>query len=72
MLTVGLSNVEIGRSLLLSPATIKDHISAIYAKLGTGNRVNTAVLAYRLGLGRGDDGPCHRTRRGADGHALAS
>ena len=52
MLTAGLSNIEIGRSLLLSPATVKDHISAIYSKLGTGNRVCTAVLAYRLGLGR--------------------
>ncbi|MEW2047464.1 response regulator transcription factor [Streptomyces sp. NPDC005476] len=51
MLAAGLSNVEIGRSLLLSPATIKDHISAIYSKLGTTNRVRTAVLAHRLGMG---------------------
>ncbi|MGX4692315.1 LuxR C-terminal-related transcriptional regulator [Streptomyces sp. JNUCC 63] len=52
MLAAGLSNVEIGRSLLLSPATIKDHISAIYSKLGTTNRVRTAVLAHRLGMSR--------------------
>lgn len=62
MLTAGLSNVEIGRSLLLSPATIKDHISAIYSKLGTGNRVCTAVLAYRLGLGRSSGNLTYRPR----------
>ncbi|MFJ2816614.1 response regulator transcription factor [Streptomyces sp. NPDC087294] len=50
MLAAGMSNVEIGRSLLLSPATIKDHVSAIYAKLGTANRVRTAILAHRLGM----------------------
>ncbi|MBT3164289.1 response regulator transcription factor [Streptomyces sp. Vc74B-19] len=50
MLAAGLSNAEIGRSLLLSPATIKDHLSVIYGKLGTRNRVETAVLADRLGL----------------------
>ncbi|WP_158853971.1 response regulator transcription factor [Streptomyces sp. NRRL F-5650] len=62
MLAAGLSNVEIGRSLLLSPATIKDHISAIYSKLGTGNRVCTAVLAYRLGLGQTGGGLPYRPR----------
>ncbi|MFJ4002689.1 response regulator transcription factor [Streptomyces sp. NPDC090023] len=51
MLTAGLSNAEIGRSLLLSSATVKDHVSAIYTKLGTRNRVQTAVLADRLGMG---------------------
>ncbi len=50
MLASGLSNAEIGRSLLLSPATVKDYVSAIYAKLGTANRVETAVLAGRLGM----------------------
>ncbi|MFD5516212.1 response regulator transcription factor [Streptomyces sp. NPDC127066] len=52
MLAAGLSNVEIGRSLLLSPATIKDHLSTIYSKLGTTNRVRTAVLAHRLGMSK--------------------
>ncbi|MFD4990096.1 LuxR C-terminal-related transcriptional regulator [Streptomyces sp. NPDC058374] len=52
MLAGGLSNAEIGRQLVLSPATVKDHVSVIYSKLGTRNRVETAVLADRLGLSR--------------------
>ncbi|MFI7295385.1 LuxR C-terminal-related transcriptional regulator [Streptomyces sp. NPDC050121] len=52
MLAEGLSNAEIGRQLVLSPATVKDHVSVIYSKLGTRNRVETAVLADRLGLTR--------------------
>ncbi|MEU6105171.1 response regulator transcription factor [Streptomyces flaveolus] len=52
MLARGLSNAEIGRQLVLSPATVKDHVSVIYSKLGTRNRVETAVLADRLGLTR--------------------
>ncbi|MEV4439667.1 response regulator transcription factor [Streptomyces sp. NPDC049577] len=52
LLVEGLSNAEIGRRLLLSPATVKDHISAIYLKLGTANRVRTAVFAQRTGAAR--------------------
>ncbi|MGW7367445.1 LuxR C-terminal-related transcriptional regulator [Streptomyces sp. NPDC054841] len=50
LLAAGLSNTEIGRRLHLSPATVKDHTSAIYTKLGTTNRVRAAVLAHRLGM----------------------
>lgn len=52
LLAEGLTNAEIGRALLLSPATVKDHLSAIYTKLGTTNRVQTAVLAHRMGADR--------------------
>ncbi|MGP3985861.1 helix-turn-helix domain-containing protein [Streptomyces sp. 3N207] len=48
LLVEGLSNAEIGRRLLISVSTVKDHISAIYTKLGTTNRVRTAVLADRI------------------------
>jgi DNA-binding NarL/FixJ family response regulator len=30
---------------------VKEYISAIYAKLGTANRVQTAILAHRMGVG---------------------
>ncbi|MFJ9839108.1 LuxR C-terminal-related transcriptional regulator [Kitasatospora sp. NPDC101155] len=46
-LSQGLSNSEIARLLHLSRATVKDHVSAILAKLGTNNRVQAAVLANR-------------------------
>jgi DNA-binding NarL/FixJ family response regulator len=47
LLARGLSNVQIGNRLLLSPATVKDHISSIYTKLGVSNRVQAAVLAVQ-------------------------
>lgn len=49
-LAQGLSNHEIGGLLHLSPATVKDHVSALLAKLGVGNRVQAAVLATRASL----------------------
>ncbi|MER7402486.1 response regulator transcription factor [Streptomyces sp. NPDC000070] len=51
LLVRGLSNAEMSRELRLSRATVKGHISNIYAKLGTANRVQTAVLAHRMGVG---------------------
>ncbi|WP_037577571.1 response regulator [Phaeacidiphilus oryzae] len=50
LLGEGLSNAEIARRLFLSTGTVKDHISAILAKLGSANRVQAAVIAHRAGL----------------------
>ncbi|KJY42604.1 LuxR family two component transcriptional regulator [Streptomyces sp. NRRL B-1568] len=50
LLAQGRSNAEIGRALLLSVATAKDHVSAILTKLGAANRVQAAVLAHHFGL----------------------
>ncbi|MGE7389677.1 LuxR C-terminal-related transcriptional regulator [Streptomyces sp. NPDC004126] len=50
LLATGRSNAEVGAHLGLSPATVKDHVSAILGKLGTANRVRAAVLADRAGL----------------------
>ncbi len=46
----GLSNAEIGTRLFLGAGTVKDHVSAILAKLGVGSRVQAALAAQRAGL----------------------
>ncbi|MEV3989789.1 response regulator transcription factor [Streptomyces sp. NPDC049837] len=48
LLAEGLTNADIGRRLLMSPSTTKEHVSAILAKLGLANRVQAAVLAHSL------------------------
>ncbi len=45
----GASNAEIARSLHLSEATTKVHVSRIMSKLGLGNRTQIAILAHRAG-----------------------
>jgi predicted ATPase/DNA-binding NarL/FixJ family response regulator len=46
-LCAGLSNPEIASRLLMSRATVKAHLSHIYAKLGVANRTELATLAGR-------------------------
>ena len=48
----GLSNEEIARRLVLSPATAKTHVSRIMVKLGARDRAQLVVLAYESGLVR--------------------
>ena len=50
LLVEGLENGEIARRLYLSPSTVKNHVSAILAKLGVESRVQAAVHAVRAGL----------------------
>lgn len=46
----GHSNKEIAARLFLTEGTVKNHISSIYSKLGTSNRVQAALQARRRGL----------------------
>lgn len=46
----GLSNIQIGSAMFLSPATVKAHISSILGKLGVDGRVSAALVAERAGL----------------------
>ncbi|KAB8166980.1 response regulator [Streptomyces sp. 3MP-14] len=46
----GLTNDEIARRLVLSPATAKTHVSRIMTKLGVRDRAQLVILAYETGM----------------------
>jgi DNA-binding CsgD family transcriptional regulator len=46
----GMSNDEIGRRLILSPATVKTHLQNVYSKLEVNDRAAAVVAALRAGL----------------------
>lgn len=52
----GLSNAQIGARLFMSEATVKAHVSKIFAKLDCSNRVQIAIIAHEAGL-TGTDSP---------------
>lgn len=53
----GLTNAEAAADLRISPATVKDHVAAVLAKLGVRDRVQATIVAYETGLVRpGDSG----------------
>jgi DNA-binding NarL/FixJ family response regulator len=50
LLAEGQSTVEIGRSLFISPATVKCHVARLIAKVGVRDRVQLVIAAYRSGF----------------------
>ena len=46
----GFSNLQIARTLGISPATARFHVSTILSKLGAANRAEAAALAVKHGL----------------------
>ncbi|MER6784427.1 response regulator transcription factor [Streptomyces sp. NPDC000658] len=51
----GTSNREIARELFISEATVKTHLTHLYAKLGVNDRAAAVAAAYERGiLGRGE------------------
>jgi len=46
----GLSNIEIGAELFISPATVKTHVGRVLQKLGARDRAQLVVIAYESGL----------------------
>jgi NarL family two-component system response regulator LiaR len=50
LMVEGLNNTEIAEKLVVSPSTIKSHVSNILAKLGVASRTEAAALAVRHGL----------------------
>jgi DNA-binding NarL/FixJ family response regulator len=50
LVATGRSNTEIAEHLVLSPLTVKTHVSRVLAKLGARDRAQLVVIAYETGL----------------------
>jgi DNA-binding NarL/FixJ family response regulator len=50
LIAKGLSNADIADHLFLSDGTVRNHVSAILAKLGVNDRTQAAVIAIQHGL----------------------
>jgi DNA-binding NarL/FixJ family response regulator len=50
LIAKGLSNKDISEQLFLSEGTVRNHVSAILAKLGVSDRTQAAVIAIQHGL----------------------
>ena len=46
----GRSNIDIAERMILSPSTVRHHVSEILSKLGASNRAEAAVIAMKHGL----------------------
>lgn len=46
----GHSNDEIAASLAVSPSTVKNHITSLFAKIGARDRAQAVIAAYEAGL----------------------
>jgi DNA-binding NarL/FixJ family response regulator len=51
LLAKGLNNADIAGHLCLSEGTVRNHVSAIMAKLGVSDRTQAAIMAIQHGLG---------------------
>ena len=52
LVAVGLRNDEIAAHFVISPATVKTHVSRALRKLDARDRSQLVVIAYQLGLAR--------------------
>lgn len=50
LMVEGLNNTQIAGQLVVSPSTVKSHVSAILGKLGAATRTEAVTLALRRGL----------------------
>jgi DNA-binding NarL/FixJ family response regulator len=52
LIAAGRSNAELAATLVLSPKTVRNHVSNVFAKLQVADRAQAIVLAREAGLGR--------------------
>ncbi|MGH2826236.1 MAG: response regulator transcription factor, partial [Actinomycetota bacterium] len=57
LIAQGNSNQAIAQSLVLSPKTVRNHVSNIFAKLQVADRAEAIVRAREAGLGRRHERP---------------
>ncbi|MEU7893575.1 response regulator transcription factor [Nonomuraea sp. NPDC049152] len=50
LIAKGLSNAEIARGLDVSPSTVKNHVTALFAKIEVRDRAQAVIVAYERGL----------------------
>lgn len=50
LVAAGLSNAEIARQLVISPATAKTHVNRVMMKTGARDRAQLVVHAYETGM----------------------
>jgi RNA polymerase sigma factor (sigma-70 family) len=50
LMAEGLTNAEIAKELTVGPATVKTHVAAVLAKLGTRDRTQAVIAAYEHGF----------------------
>ncbi|MEV6036179.1 response regulator transcription factor [Nonomuraea sp. NPDC052116] len=46
----GRSNTEIAQDLSVSPSTVKNHVTSLFAKIGVRDRAQAVIVAYEAGL----------------------
>jgi DNA-binding NarL/FixJ family response regulator len=60
LIASGSNNSDIARALCLSPKTVRNHISSVFAKLQVADRAQAIVRARAAGLGQADTGAAGR------------